>query len=211
MTVTNPVNYGWLAYGFFWFVGGIILIFNVQPWLTAASFISDGIVNLPFEAPILSIWGLKQVALFLQGNLISCIALVLLVLCQACQLLALCTEAPIARRFVEGSLGFKVSLDAESVEIYRRLSAAAYALELFVCFIQYPPYEGGIEAILLDLWTWDPALFRIDELVRLVVTMLSFEGALWLFLFFVTGVNPSKSHQSSNSTSTDAGWRTHRG
>ncbi|MBW4460568.1 MAG: hypothetical protein KME47_10045 [Nodosilinea sp. WJT8-NPBG4] len=187
----------WGGVFFIWVILGLIFLLNVQPWVSVARWISEDIVSLPFDNFLMSIPGVKQLVSFIWNNLVSIMAVALMAICQFFQILALGTESPEAARIIEKIFANRVrvnSSDEKEVAKRRWLAGCAYILEALVCFIEYPPYEGGISAIIADFPLLEAYYIQYGELVKFFLTMLSFEGFIWVILFFSTSKGKSTSY-----------------
>ncbi len=74
-------------------------------------------------------------------------------------------------------LPMMVKNPSESIVRYRWL---AYGFEAIICFLRFPPYEGGVNAVIEDAPNWDASLIDWWLLVLFVVTMFSFEAVFAL-------------------------------
>ena len=74
----------------------------------------------------------------------------------------------------------------ERLEQYRWV---AYAIETIVCFLRYPPYNGGMAAVLEDAPNWDSSLIDWWNLVFFLVTMFGFELCFRVIITVWQGVS----------------------
>lgn len=147
------------------------------------------------------------IALFIAGpgdvinwfwlNLISITAVFLMVLCQMLQLLAWCTSTPATRAGIAQIFGGNdLGMSNPAVQTkYKVLAAAAYCLELFVCLLEYPPYDGGLTGIIADFPLLDPYLIQYGQIVTFVITMFGFELMVGLLVGFLGSLFNSKTTQ----------------
>jgi hypothetical protein len=139
---------------------GFLMLINVQPWLELSKAIAKQITTIPFLDSLVAIpllggwiqWGFV--------NIVPILGCVLWALVQLIEVLPMLTE---------DSLPFKLK---QRLERYRWV---AYAIETIVCFLRYPPYEGGMTTILEDSPNWDVNLIDWWNLVFFLVTMFGFE------------------------------------
>ena len=119
-------------------------------------------------------------------NLISITGVFLMVLCQMLQLLAWCTSTPATRAGIAQIFGNDLGMGSKRVQTkYKVLAGAAYCLELFVCLLEYPPYDGGFSGILADFPLLDPYLIQYGQIVTFVITMFGFELMVCLLVGFL--------------------------
>jgi hypothetical protein len=139
---------------------GFVALLNVQPWIELAQQISKQLTNIPFLDSLVKIpflggwieWG------FL--NLVAILGIVLWGITQLMEILPSLTVKP-----------------SQLVITYRYV---AYAFEAIICFLRFPPYEGGINALIEDSPNWDASLIDWWLLVLFLVTMFSFEAIFHL-------------------------------
>lgn len=143
---------------FLFFTGvGFLTLLNVQPWLELSRQISKQITTIPFLDSLTSIPFLGGWIEWIVANIVSILGFVLWGIIQYIELLPM---------FAEGTGVWK------QLSNYRWM---AYAVEFAVCFLRFPPYEGGMAAILEDSPNWDANLIDYWNLILFVVTMFGFE------------------------------------
>jgi len=139
---------------------GFVGLLNVQPWIELARQISKQLTNIPFLDSLVQIpflggwieWG------FL--NIIPILGIVLWGITQFMEVLPMMVTNP-----------------TPEIIRYRWI---AYGFEAIICFLRFPPYEGGVEAIVEDFPNWDASLIDWWLLVLFLVTMFSFEAIFHL-------------------------------
>ena len=139
---------------------GFVGLLNVQPWIELAKQISKQLTNIPFLDSLIRIpflggwieWG------FL--NIVAILGIVLWGITQLMEILPSLVKAP-----------------SPSIITYRWI---AYSFEAVICFLRFPPYEGGVNAVIEDFPTWDISLIDWWLLVLFLVTMFSFEAIFHL-------------------------------
>lgn len=139
---------------------GFLMIVNVQPWLELSRNIAKQITTIPFLDSLVSIPLLGGWVEWLTANIIPVLGCILWGIIQLIEVLPMMAESSIP-----GHL-------KERLEHYRWV---AYAIETIVCFLRYPPYSGGMDAILTDAPNWDSSLIDWWNLVFFLVTMFGFE------------------------------------
>jgi hypothetical protein len=157
----------------------LIAIINLQPWFPIAATIAGEIVNFPFidslmNIPIPIIGGvIAMVTQFIVNNIVNLIAILLWFLVQFSQLLFWAKEDSEAAAVMDNLFGLATSrIDKD---LARKFSGVSYAIEAVVCFVYYPPYEGGLQGFMDDwgYWDWDSLL--IDQLILFGITLFAFE------------------------------------
>ncbi len=134
---------------------GFIGLLNVQPHIELAKQIAKELTNIPFldslvQLPVLGGW-----IEFIFLNLVAILGIVLWGLTQLAEILPMMIDNP-----------------SQRLQTYRWI---AYGYEAIICFLRFPPYEGGVSAVLEDFGQWDLSLIDWWILVLFLVTMFSFE------------------------------------
>ncbi len=150
-------------------VGGFLLVagvgflglLNVQPHIELAKQIAKELTNIPFADALVQVPFLGGWIEFIFLNLVAILGIVLWGLTQLAEILPMMIENP-----------------SERLQAYRWI---AYSYEAIICFLRFPPYEGGVDAVLEDFGQWNSSLIDWWILVLFLVTMFSFE------LIFVVG------------------------
>jgi hypothetical protein len=140
---------------------GFIGLLNVQPHIELAKQIAKELTNIPFADSLVQVPFLGGWIEFIFLNLVAILGIVLWGLTQLAQILPMMIENP-----------------SQRLQTYRWI---AYGYEAIICFLRFPPYEGGVDAVLEDFGRWDSSLIDWWILVLFLVTMFSFE------LIFVVG------------------------
>lgn len=140
---------------------GFIGLLNVQPHIELARKIAKELTNIPFLDSLVQLPFLGGWFQFAFLNLVAILGIVLWGLTQTAQILPMLIASP-----------------SQRLQTYRWV---AYGYEAVICFLRFPPYEGGVTAFVEDFGTWDASLIDWWVLVLFVVTMFSFE------LIFVVG------------------------
>jgi hypothetical protein len=76
--------------------------------------------------------------------------------------------------------------------VLNKLRAGAYAIEFLVCFLRFPPYQGGAAALMEDFGRWDSYLIDWWNLVFFIVTMTGFEIAVKVGLTVLQNTKPQR-------------------
>ncbi len=150
---------------------GFLLIINAQPWMELAIRIAPTITKIPFIGSLVKIpfvggwiqWGL--------GELVSIIGTVLCITIQIVEILPM---------MVNGTSEFNKKLNT-----YRWI---AYGIEFCVCFMRFPPYQGGTSAFFEDFFQWDWYLIDWWNLIFFLVTMTGFEICVGVVLTILQGM-----------------------
>ena len=139
---------------------GFLMIINVQPWLELSKAIAKQITTIPFLDSLVAIPLLGGWVEWIFANIIPILGCVLWAIVQLIEVMPMLTESSVPANL------------RERLETYRWV---AYTIETIVCFLRYPPYEGGMDAILSDAPNWDSSLIDWWNLVFFLVTMFGFE------------------------------------
>lgn len=185
---------------------GFMLLINCQPWLVVAEQISSNIAIVPFLDSFIKIPFLGGWLEWLAVNMARILGILLWLIVQIIEVMPMLVRDPrIVSMWIEHWDGKEFALrgDGSSVDQLKRIfnqfpsewrisisryRAAAYAIEFLVCFLCYPPYEGGVEALILDTPNWDAALIDWKNLVFFLLAMFGFEICLRLILRLWQGV-----------------------
>lgn len=158
---------------------GFLMIINVQPWLELSKAIAKQITTIPFLDSLVAIPLLGGWVEWIFANLIPILGCVLWAIVQLIEVMPMLTESSVPANL------------RERLESYRWV---AYAIETIVCFLRYPPYAGGMEAILEDYPNWDSSLIDWWNLVFFLVTMFGFELCFRVVITVWQGVRFVKTH-----------------
>jgi len=134
---------------------GFIGLLNVQPHIELAKQIAKELTNIPFLDSLVQIPFLGGWIQFIFLNLVAILGIVLWGLTQLAEILPIIIDNP-----------------SQRLQTYRWI---AYGYETIICFLRFPPYEGGVSAVFEDFWRWDINLIDWWILVLFLVTMFSFE------------------------------------
>ena len=139
---------------------GFVGLLNVQPWIELAKQISKQLTNIPFldsliRIPFLGGW--------IEWGFLNLVAILGIVLSGITQLMEI--------------LPSLVDNASSNIITYRWI---AYSFEAVICFLRFPPYEGGVNAVVEDFPSWDASLIDWWLLVLFLVTMFSFEAIFHL-------------------------------
>lgn len=137
---------------------GAIALLNAQPHFALAREIAKEIEFVPLLEWLIQLTFVGGWILFITVNAIALLGLLLWAFTQYFQILPLMVDNPSKR-----------------LQTYRGL---AYGYEAFICFIQYPPYQGGATTFLEDFWYWDFALIDWWNLALFLVMIGFFEIAV---------------------------------
>lgn len=185
---------------------GAMMLLNCQPWLELAAQIAGQIKIVPFLDSLIAIPYLGGWIQWLAVNGARILGLLLWISVQLIEIIPMVAKDPqIVAMWVERWDGkeFRVRGDGSSSDQLKTIfnqfptewfaslaqyRAAAYALEFLVCFLRFPPYEGGVEAIVFDFPNFDPSLILWWQLTLFLLTMFGFEICLRLILRLWQGI-----------------------
>jgi hypothetical protein len=134
---------------------GFVGLLNIQPHVELAKQIAKELTNIPFLDSLVQLPFLGGWIQFIFLNLVAILGIVLWGLTQFAEILPMLIDNPSKR-----------------LQTYRGI---AYGYEAIICFLRFPPYEGGASAVFEDFGQWDFGLIDWWTLVLFLVTMFSFE------------------------------------
>lgn len=177
---TNKNDPGLLKVARFIFTAGIgfLMLINVQPWLELSRNIAKQITTIPFLDSLVRIPFFGGWVEWTFANIIPILGCILWAILQLIEVMPMLTETSIPAHL------------RERLERYRWI---AYAIETVVCFLRYPPYNGGMAAIVGDAPNWDSSLIDWWNLVFFLVTMFGFELCFRVVITIWQGVRFVKS------------------
>jgi hypothetical protein len=151
---------------------GFLLIINTQPWMELAARIAPTLTKIPFMGSLVKIPFLGGWIQWALGEIVSILGTILCVTIQIIEILPI---------MVEGAS----SALKERLNTYRWI---AYAIEFCVCFMRFPPYQGGTSAFFDDFFQWDWYLIDWWNLIFLLVTMTGFEICVGVAITMLQGM-----------------------
>lgn len=193
---------------------GFMMLMNVQPWLQLAEQLTKQITIIPFLDSLVGIPFLGGWIEFFAVNLARFLGLILWGIIQFIEIVPMLVKDPaILEAWIEAwqNRSYQLKNDGSGVDRMKRdynnipgdwlkslsaYRAIAYGIETLVCFLRFPPYEGGMSAILEDAPNWDSSLIDWWNLVFFLVTMFGFElcfrvvARLWQGLRYVKLAKP---------------------
>jgi hypothetical protein len=183
-----------------WAILALIMWLNLQPWLDVGEWIASSGIIFPFQDSILGLPVIKQVVQFLLNNVAALFAIALWAIVQTLQVMALMADNTRVREaFSRLFKGLPLSTWViENAKDLAWLGWCAYILEGFVCLLTYPPYGDGVSDLIADFGAWDAYLLRWDQMALFAVTVLMFEGFVWLSCFFAGMVVNAGRSQNQN-------------
>ena len=147
-----------------WYVGlGVVAVASLQPWLNIGDAFATTIEVIPFSGVFQAIPLFGRAITFLDNvghNLVS-------------SLIGVCIAIAINYAQVQG--GSKATPRQWAVRV------ACGVIEVGVCIHHHAPYQGGIEAMLMDLPQLDPYMVDVPALFKTVLNVILFE------VLFITG------------------------
>ncbi len=151
---------------------GFLLVINAQPWMELAARIAPTLTKIPFMGSLVKIPFLGGWIQWAVGEIVSILGTILCITIQIIEILPI---------MVEGA----------SSELKKKLNTyrwIAYAIEFCVCFMRFPPYQGGTSAFFDDFFQWDWYLIDWWNLIFFLVTMTGFEICVGVALTILQGM-----------------------
>lgn len=180
-----------------WSILLLICWFNLQPWLQVGVWMASQGIIFPFEDTVIDWFIIGPFVSWLVNQVDTVFAIALWLIVQTLQVMALLADdegvmAAFSKLF--SGLPWSKWVAANSKQL-QKLGWCSYLLEAFVCLLAYPPYGDGIGDLVADLtdWALDPYLWLWGQLSLFAVTILLFEGFIWLSCFFYGIAMMSKS------------------
>ncbi len=141
-----------------WLVGlGIVAVLSLQPWMNVASSVVEAISVVPFYDTLAAIPYVSRVVTFLDNigdNFFSSIVGVVIA---------------VAINYAQVQGGTKASLKQWIVRVIGGL------MELAICIHFHAPYQGGIEAMMLDFPQLDAYMVDVPALFMTIANVILFE------------------------------------
>lgn len=146
---------------------GYLMLLNVQPWIAVAVIAAKQVKILPFQDTLVSIPFLGGLILWVITKAATILAIFLWGIINGLESLPF---------FIETSFGSKVpEWIKKDLNTYRLI---AYVTETVVCWVAYPTYQGGWNAIVQDFPNIDMALIDWNNMVVFLLSILGFEICL---------------------------------
>jgi hypothetical protein len=172
---------------------GFLMLMNVQPWLQLAEQLTKQITIIPFLDSLVKIPLLGGWIEWFAVNIARFLGLTLWGIVQFIEIIPMFVKDPeVLKNWIEAWQnrvyelgkgnpaveGIKKAFNNIPEDWMQRLykyRGYAYAIETIVCFLRFPPYEGGMAAILEEAPNWDASLIDWWNLVFFIITMFGFE------------------------------------
>jgi hypothetical protein len=135
-------------------IGGIgyLILLNVQPWTDVAEKAAKAVKILPFQDTLVAIPFLGGLILWVIVNASKLLAMALWGIVNGLENLPFFLDTAFAKKIPKAII--------EDLNWYR---AIAYIVEGIVCWVQYPTYQGGWAAVVMDWPNFDLSLIDWDH------------------------------------------------
>ena len=130
---------------------GYLILLNIQPWMDVAEIAAKQVKILPFQDTLVSIPFLGGLILWAIVNAAKLLAIALWGIVNGLENLPF---------FLDTTLGKRVPKEILKDLLFFRL--AAYVIEAIVCWVRYPTYQGGWNAVVQDFPNYDMNLIDWD-------------------------------------------------
>lgn len=163
-------------------VGGVCLslvLLNLQPWLEVGASLSTQIRIIPFLGLLVEIPWVGGWFLLASKALAQILAVLLWAFVQMIQVVPLLHQMQYLR------------LRPALLERAESLRWVAYCVEVAVCFLRFPPYQGGVEAFVLDAPHWQLYLIDWWQFALLIVAIAAFEAIVLIGAFMFAAIGSS--------------------
>ena len=130
---------------------GYLILLNIQPWMDVAEIAAKQVKILPFQDTLVGIPFLGGLILWAIVNAAKLLAIALWGIVNGLENLPF---------FLDTTLGKKVPKSIlKDLQLFR---VAAYVIEAIVCWVRYPTYQGGWNAVVQDYPNFDMNLIDWD-------------------------------------------------
>lgn len=143
---------------------GYLMLLNVQPWIDVADLAAKEVKILPFQDTLVAIPYLGGLILWCIVNGAKILAIFLWGIVNGLESLPF---------FVETAFGNKIpNWIKKDLNTYRLIG---YVTETIVCWVRYPTYTGGWNAVVSDWPNFDMALIDWNNVVVFLLSIAGFE------------------------------------
>lgn len=183
-----------------WSMLGLVCWLNLQPWLDVGAWLAGSGLEFPFMDLFMKVPFLRGIVTGIVTSAASLFAVGLWLIVQTLQVMALIAESPaVQNAFAKLFRGIPLSQwIATNSTTVGRLGWGGYLLEGFVSFLAYPPYGSGFSDLAADAGNWDPYLISWEDIALFSVTILMFEGFVWLACFFYGALSMGSTTRSQS-------------
>lgn len=143
---------------------GFMILLNMQPWIDVADNAARSINVIPFQDSLTSIPYLGGLVLWVIVNLSKLLAIALWGLVNFLENLPFFLGTAFGQRVPPAIL--------KDLNLYR---AIAYLVEAIVCWVRYPTYVGGWDAVVADFPDFDPALIDWSQMTAFLLAIAGCE------------------------------------
>jgi hypothetical protein len=131
---------------------GYLILLNVQPWVDVAEKAAKAVKILPFQDTLVAIPFLGGLILWCIVNASKLLAVALWGIVNGLENLPFFLDTAFAKKIPKEII--------QDLNLYR---AVAYVVEAIVCWIQYPTYQGGWPAVVMDWPNYDMNLIDWNQ------------------------------------------------
>lgn len=118
---------------------GFLIVLNMQPWVEVAESAAKEVKVIPFQDALTSIPFIGGVILWIIVNLAKILAVALWAIVNGIEQLPALLKA-----------SGRGAIPKDSMKFLHLARAVAYVVEVTVCWVRYPTYEGGFAAVVMD-------------------------------------------------------------
>lgn len=158
-----------LMIGFITIVMGFLLVLNIQPWVEVAAAGAKEVRVIPFQDTIVSIP-------YLGGLILWCIVNGAVIL--AIGLWGIVNGFENLPFLLDTAIGKKVP--REILDNLLMLRLIAYCIDVTVCWVRYPTYQGGWNAVVQDFPNFDMNLIDWQGTGVFLLSVLGAEAVVFL-------------------------------
>lgn len=143
---------------------GYLILLNVQPWLDVAEKAAKAVKILPFQDTLVAIPFLGGLILWVIVNASKLLAVALWGIVNGLENLPFFLDTAFAKKIPKEII--------KDLNVYR---AVAYVVEAIVCWIQYPTYQGGWPAVVMDWPNYDMNLIDWNQVGTFLLALAGCE------------------------------------
>lgn len=143
---------------------GYLILLNVQPWINFAAEASKSIKILPFQDTLIAIPFLGGLIMWIVLNASKLLAIALWGIVNGLENLPFFLETALAEKIPDVII--------KDLNLYRSI---AYISEAIVCWVEFPTYRGGWNAVVRDFPNYDMNLIDWPQVAAFLLAIAGCE------------------------------------
>jgi hypothetical protein len=141
---------------------GFLIVLNMQPWIEVAEAAAKEVKVIPFQDALTAIPFVGGVILWVIVNIAKILAVALWAIVNGLENLPSLLKA-----------SGRGAIPKDAMKFLNLARAAAYVVEIVVCWVRYPTYQGGFAAVAMD---WPNLQMDLIDWQQLGVFLLAIIG-----------------------------------